>query len=195
MEVAKEPEKEKRHETRNVGINKKTAIMIRIDLQTMDMHENIVTDALLDSGATALFIDTEFVKKHQLKIRKLPRAIPVYNVDGTLNQGGSITHEVDFLMTFQGHKERATFLMCDLGRVPIVIGHAWLKRHNPDVDWTTGEVRMTRCPKACGKDYNKFKKERVRASRLPPKIAEEVDDEEDEERVFAAWYNPADEEL
>jgi len=27
----------------------------------------------------------------------------------------------------------------------------WLRRHNPEIDWKTGEVKMTRCPDKCGK--------------------------------------------
>ena len=25
----------------------------------------------------------------------------------------------------------------------------WLKKHNPDIDWTNGEVKMTCCPRSC----------------------------------------------
>ena len=27
----------------------------------------------------------------------------------------------------------------------------WLAYHNPEIDWRTGEVKMTRCPEECGK--------------------------------------------
>ena len=27
----------------------------------------------------------------------------------------------------------------------------WLVHHNPEIDWRTGEVKITRCPKECGK--------------------------------------------
>jgi len=29
----------------------------------------------------------------------------------------------------------------------------WLVRHNPKIDWKTGEVKMTRCPEECGKQW------------------------------------------
>jgi len=29
----------------------------------------------------------------------------------------------------------------------------WLARHNPEIDWRTGEVKMTRCPEECGKQW------------------------------------------
>ena len=29
----------------------------------------------------------------------------------------------------------------------------WLARHNPEIDWRTEEVKMTRCPEECGKQW------------------------------------------
>ena len=29
----------------------------------------------------------------------------------------------------------------------------WLEHHNPEIDWKTEEVKMTRCPKECGKKW------------------------------------------
>jgi len=29
----------------------------------------------------------------------------------------------------------------------------WLARHNPEIDWRTGEVKMTRCPEECEKQW------------------------------------------
>ena len=29
----------------------------------------------------------------------------------------------------------------------------WLARHNPEINWKTGKVKMTRCPKKCRKQW------------------------------------------
>ena len=29
----------------------------------------------------------------------------------------------------------------------------WLECHNPEIDWKTGEVKMTRCPEECGRQW------------------------------------------
>ena len=29
----------------------------------------------------------------------------------------------------------------------------WLACYNPEIDWRTGEVKMTRCPEECGKQW------------------------------------------
>src|SRR6201996_9090369 len=68
--------------------------LIQAQLKTLDTGVKLGLSALLDSGATGLFLDSKFVQDNNLNTRKLPRAIPVYNVDGTLNQGGSIKEEV-----------------------------------------------------------------------------------------------------
>jgi hypothetical protein len=102
------------------------------------------------TGATGLSLSPRVVQQEGLKTRKLPRAIPVRNVDGTTNIGGSITHEVDLTLWFEGHQERATFEICDIGKVDVIIGFPWLQKHNPDIDWSTGKIKMTRCPRACG---------------------------------------------
>ena len=143
-------------------LNLQTSVNLLVEIQTLDTHEKVDVKGLLDSGATAMFIDKEFVKGNRLQTRKLPRKIPVYNVDGTPNEGGSIEEEVTLMMTYQGHKERATFEVCNLGKTAMIIGHSWLKKHNPEIDWIKGEVVMTRCPKGCGHDIKMRRRAKVR---------------------------------
>src|SRR5688572_29398622 len=111
----------------------KTSTHLSVLLKTVDTGLRLSVNALLDSGATGLFLDSKFVKHHNLNTRKLPRAIPVYNVDGTLNKSGSIQEEVDLVLVFDNHSEKATFAVCDLGDKSAIIGHTWLSLHNPEV--------------------------------------------------------------
>ena len=127
----------------------KVSIQITVQLQILDTGSKLTVTALLDSGATGMFLDKKFVLANNLNTRRLPRAIPVYNVDGTLNQGGSISEEVELMMNYQNHTERAVFAVCDLGDKPAIIGHTWLFRHNPEIDWQTGQVTFSRCPPRC----------------------------------------------
>ena len=124
-------------------------ILFSVSITTMDTHDTVPVKALLDSGATGLFIDRQFVHKNGLKTRILPIPIKVYNVDGSLNQGGSITEEVTLMMSHRGHKEKAVFEVCDLGKAVLIIGHPWLRKHNPEINWKTGEVKLTHCPLEC----------------------------------------------
>ena len=47
----------------------------------------------------------------------------MYNIDGTENKGGSITEEVTMVMSYQGHKEKAVFKVCDLGKTNLIYWH------------------------------------------------------------------------
>jgi hypothetical protein len=29
------------------------------------------------------------------------------------------------------------------------MGHSWLRKHNPDIDWVTGDVKMSHCSGQC----------------------------------------------
>jgi len=81
--------------------------------------------------------------KAKLPTRKLSQPIPVYNVDGMLNEAGSIRKVVDMIMTYDGHSERILLAITRLGMT-------WLNKHNPEIDFRAGTVKMTRClPQCC----------------------------------------------
>ena len=35
----------------------------------------------------------------------------------------------------------------------MILGMPWLACHNPEIDWRTGKVKMTRCSEECGKQW------------------------------------------
>jgi len=35
----------------------------------------------------------------------------------------------------------------------VILGIPWLACHNPEIDWKTGEVQITRCPDECRKKW------------------------------------------
>jgi Reverse transcriptase (RNA-dependent DNA polymerase)/Retroviral aspartyl protease len=113
----------------------------------------LTVNALLDSGATGLFIDAEFVLAKNLTTNQLPKAIPVYNIDGSLNHLGAVKETVDLIIWYKDHTEWATFHVTALGGVPIILGHPWLAQHNPQINWKMGEVTMSHCPSSCHIHY------------------------------------------
>ena len=42
--------------------------------------------------------------------------------------------------------------VCNLGKTEVILGMPWLQVHNPEINWKTGEVKMTRCPPLCGRN-------------------------------------------
>jgi len=128
--------------------------MLKVGLRTVDSHEveevdALLVDALLDSGATGLFIDCAWLHQKGITTCKLEHPIKVYNIDGSMNRGGSITEEVSLILSYQEHKEHTVFEVCDLGKSNLIIGYTWLHKHNLEIDWETGKVEIMRCLREC----------------------------------------------
>ena len=70
------------------------------------MHEGVTVKALLDSGATGIFMDKNFAEEQGFKLDKLNKPVKVKNVDGTSNEGGKIEYKIQCNMYFEGHIER-----------------------------------------------------------------------------------------
>ena len=147
---------------------------MKILLESVSSHQPMAVEALLDSGATGLFIDSDFVQTKNLTTSKLDRPIPVYNIDGSLNQNGSIQESIDLIVRYQDHTERATFYVTMLGGVPVILGHPWLTRHNPQIDWTKGEVSMTRCPSECRIRHIQSQRHRRERAKLRKKFTQDT---------------------
>jgi len=126
-----------------------TSLKLKVELETTDTGEVKSINSFVDSGATGEFINHHYAKSNRLHTRKLSEPIPVYNVDGTLNEAGSITEVVYLILRYQNHLERTLFTVTGLGKQKLILGHSWLQKHNPEIYWVTGEVKMSRCPPRC----------------------------------------------
>ena len=85
----------------------------------------------------------------KLLLTLLSNPMPVYNVDGTHNTAGSITHYTEIIIQSQEYHKRITAEVTNLGKNQTILGYTWLSRHNPEIDWTTEMVKMTWCPWTC----------------------------------------------
>jgi len=126
-------------------------VTVKIGLERIDMQEGITVEALLDSKAMGLVMSSEFAKKQGFKLKKLERPMNVRNVDGSLNKEGSIEHMVEVNIYYQGHGEKTEIDVIRGQKWTVILGMPWLACHNPEIDWRTREVKMTRCPEECGK--------------------------------------------
>ena len=75
----------------------------------------------------------------------------VRNVDGSLNKKGPIEHTVEVNIYFKRHKEKTEIDVIGGQKWTVILGMLWLACYNPEIDWKTEEVKMTRCPEECGK--------------------------------------------
>ena len=156
-------------------------VQLNIGIEKIDTHKGIAVKALLDSGTMEMFMDKRTVAKHGFRLQKLERPIIVRNVDGTNNSGGAITHQVEANVYYKGHVERMRMDVCDLGKTEIILGMLWLQVHNPEINWETGEVKMTRCPPLCGRTKPRGIEKRKRVATLKEKriVRQAIDDKED----------------
>ena len=128
-------------------------VTVKIRLKQEEEEEGVVTEALLDSGATGLVISEEFERKHKFKRTKLERPVYVRNVDGMLNYVGPIVDTVEVEIFFKGHKERTSIDVIGGQKWSVILGMPWLGHHNPEIDWKMEEVKMMRCSDECGKKW------------------------------------------
>ena len=123
-----------------------TSLRLKVEIETTDTVERKSVTALLDSRSTGKCIDRDYAKSCWFNLVKLAQPIPVYNVDGTPNEAGSIMEVVSLILCYNNHSERMTFCVTNLGKQKLILRHSWLRKHNPKIDWSTGKVKMSRCP-------------------------------------------------
>ena len=128
-------------------------VTIKIGLERLDTQEGITVEALLDSGATGLVMSLEFARKKGFKLKKLERLMQVRNVDRSFNREGPIENTVEVNVYYKGHVERTEINVIGGQKWSVILGIPWLARHNPEIDWSTREVKITRCPEECGKQW------------------------------------------
>jgi transposase InsO family protein len=125
------------------------SLEVEAQIETLDTGVTRSLKALIDSGATGQFMDKAWARSNNISTRPLTRPIPVYNVDGTPNGAGDIHEVADVILRYNDHSERMQFAITRLGKQSMILGFSWLRLHNPEVNWQTKEVRMSRCPSSC----------------------------------------------
>ena len=122
---------------------------VKVPVEVQGPAFPIKVDALLDSSATGCFIDKSWALERRIELKPLKNPIPVLNVDGTRNQAGDITHFVSVIIKIGKHAEKLWCAVTCLGKTPLILGHTWLRKHNPDIDWSSGKITLNKCPQKC----------------------------------------------
>ena len=86
----------------------------------------------------------------------------VFNVDGTKNR--EVTRVAPLEIEINGHKEQLEAAVTDLNGMDMFLGHDWLVKHNPEVNWKNGTIKFTRCPGSCTIKHKdiRFKTQRIK---------------------------------
>ena len=114
-----------------------TLLKLKVEIEATDTAEKKSVTSLVDCRATGELINWHYAKSNCFKVVKLFQLIPVYNVDGTSNEASSITEVVNLILCYKNNSERTTFAVSSLGKQKLILGHSWLWKHNPEIDWIT----------------------------------------------------------
>ena len=86
-------------------------------------NKRVETPALLDSGATENFINTNYTQYLHLPIKRLTTSRKVYNVDGTPNQKGDIVAYTDLEVQTGKKRINMRFFITNLGAQRMILGY------------------------------------------------------------------------
>ena len=71
----------------------------------------------------------------------------VFNADRIKN--GEVTRVRPLEVKINRHKEQLEAAVTDLNGTNMFLGHNWLVKHNPEVNWKDGKIWFTRCLEFC----------------------------------------------
>ena len=106
--------------------NSPTLLKLKVEIETTDTAEKNSIMSLIDCGATGEFIDRHYAKSQHFTLVKLTQPIPVYDVNGTANEAGSITEVISLILDYKNNSKRTTFAVSGLGKQKLILGHPWL---------------------------------------------------------------------
>ena len=97
--------------------------------------------ALIDSGSEGEFIDQNFARSLRIKQTALEEPIKVFNIDGTQNKQGTITHYTELDLLIGERIKKLWLYITGLGKQKVLLGFTWLRKENPDIDWKQRKIR------------------------------------------------------
>ena len=102
----------------------------------------LLTNALLDSGASSNFVDETFLSLVPAGPRRKPTPEAIYLADGKPAQHGAITHEVDLTILLGNGVEPyfGTFQVTKIALCELVLGIPFFETVNPVIDWRTRTI-------------------------------------------------------
>jgi hypothetical protein len=104
---------------------------------------------MIDTGATGNFISPRVVRQLNLGTQVKAKSYTLAVVNGKPIDGeqGIVDVETD-VMFFEmpgGHLEKMSFDITNIGRHDAILGTPWMRKHNPEIDWTTDTLSFAHC--------------------------------------------------
>ena len=115
----------------------KRELNVQAEVKTKN-SKNLKVKALVDSGCTHTGINEQLVKDKRIQTKVIDFSFKVFNADGTKNR--EVTKVAPLKIEINGHKEILEAVVTDLNGMDIFLGHDWLVKHNPEVNWRNGTI-------------------------------------------------------
>ena len=125
--------------------------------------KNLKVKTLVDSGYTHMGIDEQLVKEKWIQTKLINFSFKVFNADETKNR--EVIKVVPLEIEINRYKEQLEAVVTNLNRTDMFLGHNWLVKHNPEVNWKNGMIKFMRCSGSCKMKYQdiEFKMRRTQA--------------------------------
>uniref|UniRef100_A0A8C3W0X8 Retrotransposon Gag like 1 n=1 Tax=Catagonus wagneri TaxID=51154 RepID=A0A8C3W0X8_9CETA len=108
-------------------------------LVRVNPYHSVAVRALVDSGASANFMDERFAQEHYIQLFEKPYPQQVQTVDGSLIGNEPVwLHTEALLCIHQNHQETIEFDVIPSPSFSVILGISWLRVHAPEVDWVKG---------------------------------------------------------
>ena len=142
-------------------------------------RKNLKLKALVDSGCTHMEINKQLVQDKRIQTKPINFLLEVFNMDRTKNR--EVTKVVPLEIKVNGHKEQLEAAVTDLNGMDMFLGHDWLVKHNPEVNWKTGKIKFTRCLGSCTMKHQdiRFETRRTQATKTTTQDNREIGKEPD----------------
>jgi len=133
-----------------------------VDVKTKN-GKKLKVKALVDSGCIHTGIDEQLVKDKKIQMKPINFSFEVFNTDGMKNR--EVTRVTLLEIRINSHKEQLEAAVTDLDGTDMFLGHYWLVKYNPEVNWKNGTIRFTRCLEQCTMKHEdiRFKTRKTKA--------------------------------
>ena len=171
---------------------KETKSHFHISCLLSGRHRTVRVAAMVDSGATALFIDKKYADRQKMWQIPLDHPIRLHNIDGTLNEAGSITHKVRLSLKIGPDTEKFEFYVTSLGPEKVILGLPWLRHRNPTINWHEGTMSLN-ADSGVGPEPLEVEVTRIAANRMERRrlLADKVLDTSQDEVFCLAGFTYA----
>ena len=113
----------------------------------MKNGKRLKVKALVDSSYTHIGIDEQLVKDKRIPTKLINFSFEVFNTNRTKN--GEVTKVAPLEIKINRYKETLEVAVTDLEGTDMFLGHDWLVKHNPEVNWKNSTIKFMRCPGNC----------------------------------------------